>query len=204
MIIGKAQILTCPYCGQKKEVMSPVSANGNTYGQIVWSDNKAITPMQPKVSPVQKCPHCGKYYLMSRQKPEQGDSLSFENGELDYKELKEAWRMLKDAEYLTEDEKLGILILQVWAFNDEYTRGKENVAPKEEQDYINDILCMVIKMDRVDDLLKAELLRERGNFSEALNLLDSYPADNGFIEGMKKKFREDARTYETRPFIISR
>ena len=201
MIPGNAQILKCPYCGTKKEVLSLVS--GNTFRQVVWSDNKSIAPMLPKVSFVQKCPHCGKYYLLSRQKPEHGNTYSFEKGELNYKEIKEAWSMLKDTEDLTENERLSILIMQVWAFNDEYTRDKEGVAPKEEQDYIKDIIDMLIKLDRVDDLLKAELLRETGRFSDALDLLDNYMAENDFLEGLKNKFKEYALASETRPFIIN-
>ncbi len=201
MIPGNAQILTCPHCGTKKEVLSLVS--GNTFRQVVWSDNKSIAPMLPKVSFVQKCPHCGKYYLLSRQKPEHGNTYSFEKGELNYKEIKEAWTMLKDTEDLTENERLSILIMQVWAFNDEYTRDKEGAAPKEEQDYIKDIIDMLIKLDRVDDLLKAELLRETGRFSDALDLLDNYMAENDFLEGLKNKFKEYALDSETRPFIIN-
>ena len=159
--------------------------------------------MLRKVSFVQKCPHCGKYYLLSRQKPEHGNTYSFEKGELNYKEIKEAWTMLKDTEDLTENERLSILIMQVWAFNDEYTRDKEGAAPKEEQDYIKDIIDMLIKLDRVDDLLKAELLRETGHFSDALDLLNNYMAENDFLEGLKNKFKEYALDSETRPFIIN-
>ncbi len=201
MIPGNAQILTCPHCGTKKEVLSLVS--GNTFRQVVWSDNKSIAPMLPKVSFVQKRPHCGKYYLLSRQKPEHGNTYSFEKGELNYKEIKEAWTMLNDTEDLTENERLSILIMQVWAFNDEYTRDKEGAAPKEEQDYIKDIIDMLIKLDRVDDLLKAELLRETGRFSDALDLLDNYMAENEILEGLKNKFKKYALDSETRPFIIN-
>ena len=110
--------------------------------------------MLPKISFVQKCPHCGKYYLLSRQKPEHGNTYSFEKGELNYKEIKEAWTMLKDTEDLTENERLSILIMQVWAFNDDYTRGKEAAVPKEEQDNIKGIIDMLIKLDNIDDLLR--------------------------------------------------
>ena len=52
MNLGPARILTCPHCGAKKEVLSLLS--GNTFGQQVWSDNKTIAPMLPRVSFVQK------------------------------------------------------------------------------------------------------------------------------------------------------
>lgn len=202
MIPGNAQILTCPHCGTKKEVLSLLS--GNTFGQVVWSDCKSIAPMLPKVSFVQKCPHCGKYYLLSRQKPEYGNTHSSEKGELNYKEIKEAWSMLKDVEDLTENERLTILIMQVWAYNDEYTRGKDATAPKAEQDYFKEIVDMLIKLDSVDTLLKAELLRETGRFSDALDLLSNYSAENDYLERLIKKFREHVLSSDSRPFIVNR
>lgn len=197
---GYAQILTCPHCGTKKEVLSLIS--GNTFGQTLWSDNKTIAPMLPKVSFVQKCPHCGKYYLLSRQETEYGKTYSFELGELNYEETKEAWNMLKGTEHLTENEKLEILFMQVWTFNDSYTRKNDTTAPTDEQDYFKGIIELLIKLDNVDDLLKAELLREIGHFEEALELLNNYSAENDFLEGLKNRFIEHALASDTRPFII--
>ncbi len=176
--------------------------SGNTIGQTLWSDNKTIAPMLPKVSFVQKCPHCGKYYLLSRQETEYGKTYSFELGELNYEEIKEAWSMLKETEDLTENEKLNILIMQVWAFNDSYTRENETTAPKDEQAYIKGIIELLLKLDNVDDLLKAEFLRETGRFEEALELLKNYPAGNDFLEELKSRFKKHALASDTRPFII--
>ena len=58
---GYARIVYCPYCGEKKELLSLMS--GNTIGARYWSDLRMRAPMLPEVSPVQKCHHCGKYYL---------------------------------------------------------------------------------------------------------------------------------------------
>ena len=106
MMPGFAKILTCPKCGTKKEVLGYVS--GCTFGQTVWSDNKTITPLSHKVSFVQKCPVCGHYYLLSRQKPEYSQNGSNEQGELSYKEMKEAWHMFKDMPDLTDNEMLSL------------------------------------------------------------------------------------------------
>lgn len=67
MLPGNPQILTCPFCGSEKKIMSLMS--GNTFGAKYWSDNQRIAPMLPDISFVQKCPNCGKYMLLSRQKP---------------------------------------------------------------------------------------------------------------------------------------
>lgn len=196
MMPGFAKILTCPKCGTKKEVLGYVS--GCTFGQTVWSDNKTITPLSHKVSFVQKCPVCGHYYLLSRQKPEYSQNSSNEQGELSYKEMKEAWRMLKDMPDLTENEMLSILIMQVWAYNDEYTRHHGKSAPKEEQVYIAKIIDLLLNLDMVDDLLRAELLREAGRFKESLDILDDYPVNNSYIS----KCKDYSLAFNNRPFII--
>ena len=50
MTISNANIVTCPYCGAKKELMSLNSSNN--IGAQYWSDLKTIAPMDPKISPV--------------------------------------------------------------------------------------------------------------------------------------------------------
>lgn len=154
--------------------------------------------MRPVVSFLQKCPCCGHYYLLSRQKPEHGNKVSFEQGELSYKEIKEAWGQLKDIHDLTENEKLSILIMQVWAFNDEYTRYQSKTVPIEEQTYIKEIIDLLLNMDMVDDLLRAELLRETGRFKESLEVLDDYPINNPYITKCKEYSSESNMC----PFVI--
>lgn len=201
MLPGPAQILTCPYCGAHKEVLSLRS--GNTFGQEIWSDNKTIAPMLPRVSFVQKCPSCGGYYLMSRQKPKYGKKHSFEKGELSYFELKEAWNSLKSLPDLSEDELLSMLIMQVWAYNDEYARGNLNPIPSEEQLYIRNIIDKLLDLSCVDDLLKAEFLRETGRFEASMNLLDKYSTDDQFRQRLIQRLKEENRASNTSPFLIS-
>ena len=225
MLPGLGQILTCPHCGAHKEVLSLLS--GNTFGQEVWSDNKTIAPMLPRVSFVQKCPSCGGYFLMSRQKPKDGKESSFDKGDLSYHELKEAWRSLNDASCrpelygwsklkkacglsssknthpLTDDEKLTLLIMQVWAYNDEYTRETVKQIPPEEQQYICTIIEMLLNLDSVDNLLKAEFMREIGRFEESMSLLNKYSTDDQFLQKLIKRLKEENLASNTRPFLIS-
>ncbi len=83
MLPGNSRILTCPYCGKEKEVLSLIS--GNTFLAKNWSDGKTEAPMLPKVSSIQKCPHCGKYYLTYKQEVKMSkDSYSSELGTPDF------------------------------------------------------------------------------------------------------------------------
>lgn len=198
---GPAQILTCPHCGAKKEVLSLLS--GNTFGQQVWSDNKSIAPMLPKVSFVQKCPSCGGFYLMSRQTPEYGDDYSFELGELSYFETKEAWNSLKETLDLSEGERLTILFMLVWAYNDEFTRESAKPIIQEEQDFFHGIIDLLLESQQLDILLNAELLREAGRFEESRNLLNGYTPDDEFRKKLTEKLIERIQALDTQPFLIS-
>ena len=93
MMIGFSLVLTCPFCGTKKDVMSLMS--GNTFGARLWSDKKQDAPMCPEVSWVQKCPHCGKYYILSRKEfVSSKTTMSSDLGELSLQEAKEALAQL--------------------------------------------------------------------------------------------------------------
>ena len=201
MTLGYAKILTCPHCGGKKEVLSLNS--GNTFGQVVWSDSKSVAPMMPRVSFIQECPHCGKFFLMSRQtNGVRGEYPSFEKGILSYAKLKEAWKQISAMPDLTEDEKIMALFMQVWTFNDEYTRETKKEIPAEEHDYIVSVVDQIVAIDSVDNLLKAELLRETGRFEKAIELLDAYEAANDYREKLRKRYKEAAEARNTLPFVV--
>lgn len=90
MIPGPPKLVICPFCGAMKELMT--LASGNTIDTIYWSDLKVFAPMLPQVSPVQKCPHCGMYYLEHKQTSLMGCGRgSLECGKLNYPEWKEAY-----------------------------------------------------------------------------------------------------------------
>ena len=196
----KCLLLTCPYCGAKKAVVNRVF--GDSFSRTVWSDNKVIAPTQPKASFVQKCTACGSYYLLSQQTVEYSNGCSTESDELSYEEMKEAWSFVQKHRNLTENERLAMLIMQVWRFNDKYTRNGEVSIPNVEYKYIVGIIDQLLELDMVDDFLKAEMLRERGRFDEAIELFDKCFAGNSFLKDIKSKFKEYSLRSDTRPFVI--
>ena len=206
MILNNAEIVACPFCGKKKELLSLVS--GNTFGSILWSDGKQISPMLPKVSPVQKCPRCRKYYLYYKQPTKTADHESFTTGNLSYKEWKEAFVQLIAEPTLDDHDKSVIYMHLIQAFNDHYYRGpapaiytKESVPPEEEFRYIEKIIIEFIKSTEwkynSNLLLKAELYREIGDFSQCeqtlntidISCLDDY--ERNIFKGISQ--RVDAR-----------
>ena len=73
--------------------------------------------MLPHVSPVQKCPYCGKYYLEYKQKGREGDKHSSQLGTLSYPELKEAYyQFLEEMENSDEHKQVSLRTLYTFTF----------------------------------------------------------------------------------------
>ncbi len=165
--------------------------SGNTCGGTVWSDTRRIYPMLPEVSPIQKCPHCNRYYFIEQAKSHHGDnSFCLECGKLTFEELLDAREQMKS---------LTLAPMQRWvlnhqilmAFNDSYHRASNENTP------IPQVYDLLIKkvinelLDGIDaspdyDLFHAELLREIGRFEEAREILlkHSCPQDEWVVNAM--------------------
>ena len=176
MKVNNAKIFTCPFCGAKKELLSLRS--GNSFRPALWSDGKQITPLLPQVSPIQKCPDCGKYYILHKQKAERSNTPSFETGDLSYEEWKEAYAQFHNTPKLNWKDKYIIRISMIQAFNDRYHRGtapliytESTIPPKEESAFIinviNEFIHGLKSTDPLDMILKAELYREAGLFEQS-------------------------------------
>jgi hypothetical protein len=76
--------------------------------------------------------------------------------------------------------------MQVWAFNDEYSRTEVKPIPSEEQSYIISIIDTLLAQNEMDDLIKAEFLRESGRFEESVALLNNYITDDEFLKKISK------------------
>lgn len=209
MIPGPANILSCPFCGGEKEVMSLVS--GNTFGGTVWSDTRREYPMLPEVSPIQQCPHCKKYYFLEQAKrkhskdPESGMRGFGELGKLSYLELKDAKKQM---------ELLSLTKMQRWilnhqlfmAYNDSFRRQPETVAflPSEEDEafYHHAIEELLDGIDQSSDyeLFHAELLRETGCFEEAKEVLYRHKSeeDRWVVDAMLRHINDK----DTMPFLL--
>ena len=209
MIPGPANILSCPFCGGEKEVMSLVS--GNTCGGTVWSDTRREYPMLPEVSPIQQCPHCKKYYFIEQAKREyskdpESEMRSFMKlGNLSFNELKEA---------INQMEAFSLSKMQRWilnhqffmAYNDAFRRRPETKAfPPSKEDEA--LYKQVIKelLDGIDhsadyELFHAELLRETGRFEEAKEVLFRHKSedDKWVVDAMLRHINDE----DTMPFLL--
>lgn len=204
MIPGPANVLSCPFCGGEKEVMSLLS--GNTFRGTVWSDTRREYPMLPEVSPIQQCPHCKKYYFVEQAKHKYNNKKeSFELGNLSFLQLRDAKCQMAD---------ISLAKMQRWilnheyfmAYNDAFRRYPETVAfPPSEEDEAFYQQVIVELLDGIDqsadyELFHAELLRETGRFEEARKVLSRHTneEDKWVVDAMLRHINEG----DTMPFLL--
>jgi len=184
MTPGKPQILTCPFCGAKKEIMT--LASGNTFGAEFWSDNKQIAPMLPEISLVQKCPKCGKYYIRTRQNVVYSEKgWCFEKGTLSFGEMKEAFHQLQEQGFENEKEEINIRMMLHHAYNDYYYRNDDtHIVNEEDRKLFHENGLWLIKNLITDNVMKAEFYREIGEMEAAKSILDSIHVEDDFLKNI--------------------
>lgn len=206
MIPGNSRIITCPYCGEEKEIMSLVS--GNTFGAKLWSDNKRIAPMLPEISLVQKCPKCGKYYVTSRQEVKYAEEgWSSEKGLLSFPEMKDAYAQISSEGFENEKEEANIRMMLHHAFNDFYYRNntdKDIIVSEEDARIFKENGKWLIENLIYDNVLKAEFYREIGDFTRASMTLEKAEAKDEFLKSIVDKIKMHIENKDTRVFLLNR
>ena len=207
MIPGPPELLKCPFCGDEKKVLTLLT--GNTLQGQQWSDTRSFYPMFPQVSPIQKCPSCGKYYFTKDAKRRLSNEVDdiftetgaptydicTETGALTYEELKMA--AIQFGEKLRKRDKRTLDLLLLWAYNDKFNRENMmiTVAPREDQEYVNSVLDELLTIGNTNKIVKAEYLRELGRYDDAIALLDKCHPKKDFqvkiVERMKSYAKEN-------------
>jgi len=203
MLLASAKILICPFCKGEKPVLEPLF--GHSLGGTLWSDTKTIYPAMPEISMVQRCPHCGKYYFAFNVESKEGDADSDDQGNLTYEQIKEAINQY-DQVVLEQEDEITLRLLFVQIYNDTFQR--EGVAHEAQQTAADKALLrkQVLRLlqiwDNAEDLLRAELYREIGEFEQAAKILDAQTLDQPFMHYMVSQMRQLAESGQTQAFLI--
>ena len=202
MMPGNPQILICPFCGTEKQIMSIIS--GNTFGAELWSDNKQIAPMLPEISYVQKCPHCGKYYITGRQEVKYAkDGYSLEKGLLTYPEMKEAFIQLSEEGFLNEKEEINVRMMLHHAYNDYFYRTEEKkVISEEDKTLFHENGLWLINNLITDSVMKAEFYREIGEIDTAKSIIDSITVEDEFLKRIVTAIKERLKVNNCQVFKV--
>ena len=206
MQLGLPKIVRCPFCGRDKKLLGLRS--GNNFGADEWSDQKVIAPMLPRVSFVQKCHKCGRYYLLSRQKERYArKGFCFYLGTLNYAEMVEAFHQLAAEGFENIKEECRVRVLLLHTFNDEFMReeSRRNNTPEQpsetERQLMDQNIHWLIENWASNDLIKAELYREAGHMEKALELLETFEcAEGGFRSLVKDEIIRRAKANDQTVF----
>ena len=195
MLPAHSSLLRCPHCGAKKEVLQLMS--GNTIGATLWSDAKQIAPMLPRVSHIQRCPTCGKYFFYTQEvKVGTSDCYGGGTGDLPLEYLKQALDQLQP----TGDDESALRFYILWAFNDRYGDMEQSDIPVDEWEYHVDNVHHLVRMD-IDSMFRAELYREIGDFEQAIQVLQSLEvADN--IKDFYRQLLQQAQQHNRKVFVL--
>ncbi len=93
--------------------------SGNTFGGEYWSDGREVLPMWIFISPVQKCPRCGRYAFL-KDWEECGSASTYmksSTGHLPYPMLKVAAKALLPVD---KDLEVALRLELLWGYNDLY------------------------------------------------------------------------------------
>ena len=198
MTPGGSIIFSCPHCGRKKSLLAILS--GNTFGSILWSDNKMIAPMLPRPSYIQKCNNCGQYYTLGFLDSERNEEECFDLGELNYQQTKEAIYQMEKNGFINFEDELNVRINFIQSYNDEYSRKNKHPSDEDRILFMKNIHILVDsalwpKNEIFTMALKAEYLREIGDFERAIDIISHLPTskidfENEYIRLVKEKIIE--------------
>ena len=186
MIPGPDQIIACPKCKGLAKYMTLVS--GNTFGARVWTDGKQVAPMLPRPPAVVKCRHCGEcYWLAEAQELGTVDRWGGEG-----QQVNPAWAAVEEVQEPTEEEyyrafekglatspeqERNLRVLAWWRRNDAFRdaprapAGGDPSAPGPWRKNLQALAHLFHEGGENDSLMKAEVLRELGDFASAKQVL---------------------------------
>jgi hypothetical protein len=200
MIPGPIYIYKCPHCGNILRNDSLLS--GNTFGAKRYSDGRIIAPMLSENPDLTKCKQCHTFFWLSKL---------IEIGSIDYSARKERtnisyeWRYAKNAEFLNisdyfkalaqglaenKGEEIYIRKKIWWAYNDRI-RNSENIFKSKNDekrwaDNVNKLLALLDKTNVNEQIMRAEIHRNLGNFEQCIEILQSIDKDLGWVTEILK------------------
>jgi hypothetical protein len=181
------QVAACPHCQglAKYRTIQP----GNSVGTRIWTDGRRIAPMRPSPPAVVQCRHCAESYWLTEAK----EIGTIRIGGEDPGAEKSAW---KEAEYVVEASEEGyytaleaklardralekVLRTFVWWRGNNADRecapeeeGTETAYPEAFRSNLTALTLLFNVKSTGERIMKAEAMRELGEYEEALELLN--------------------------------
>jgi hypothetical protein len=165
--------------------------SGNTFGAVLYSDGKQVAPMLPATPPpVVKCAHCnGVYWASDAQEMGTLDDEDFDTRVASRQSVEHIVMPTDEELYAAIDVGMAtsaelekeLRILAWWTWNDRF-RDDDALAPNQPEQLSagsrRNLEALTALLDEVEPgtaLLKAEALRQLGEFGRAKELLRKIP-----------------------------
>lgn len=191
MLPGPTIVRQCGKCGHFLKEYTLLS--GNTCGARYWTDGKCDAPMLPDLPSLAKCPHCRALIWIDEQEKiferdlfEPAASGGDNKESRDKGRHKEIWRVAKmikcpsKSDYFRflrtsmgkPEKEIYVRIRAWWAGNDPRRKSASpTLLSKAERDNLATLTGLLDGDDENDRIMKAEALRELGDFVGAGELL---------------------------------
>jgi hypothetical protein len=192
----------CPHC--KAHVVQEDTLSGNTIGAKYYTDGKREAKMLPDHPALAKCPVCGGLFWVE-EAPEVG--MGFDAAEGKQKVLAPSENEMLNflaSQGLPKDQEIYLRMSCWWKANDSW-RWLPNPKPVFSEIQVKNLEALSALFDESEPnqrILKAEIARELGRFSECLLLLSyQFGDDYAFATGFIKKLAE-IRERAVKPFDL--
>jgi hypothetical protein len=183
---GPTLIKKCPHC--LTLIKQDTTGSGNTFGATYWTDGKIEAPMLPEHFELVLCSHCEEPIWIDEldviAKIDRSTVVADDFKEADYCTEPFFGQYIKiiESQKLNFEKEKYIRIRSWWDKNDR-RRRVPRVSPQEAAN-LEALADMLGEVDAQDLIMKAELMRELGRYSEALLLLNKIKDDN-FLESVE-------------------
>lgn len=197
MMIAGSNYYPCPHCGAEKKLIALLS--GNSCGATHWSDGYSHYPWLRNLSPVLLCEKCGQFFFTNYSKSRFAEKdYTNDTGHLDAFDSYYAIKALFFG--ATPDQKEMLCMNFIHQYNEAFMRPDKPFFPPMDEDRarFNEILHLTILLHEEDDLMKAELLREAGDFKQCIVMLDRV----GRNRDIAAQIRERAENEDSRVFVL--
>ena len=212
MKLGPNQIVACPHCGALAHYRTLVS--GNTLGAEGWTDGRQYAPMMVEPPAVVRCHACATCYwladakevgVVARDPPWKGP-------------VPEAWEKAPEVREPSADEYLDAIemglakdevqerslrLMAWWRANDSARdwRHAAEVTPASPDGFrrnLERLLDLLTDDNDNDRLMRAEALRELGEFATAKKALREVSAELGWVVAQIRRYctAKDTRVHK--------
>ena len=162
--------------------------SGNTFGARVWTDGKQVAPMLPHPPAVVKCRNCAECYWLAETK----EVGTVEQWEGEDRQVDPAWAAAQEVQEPAEEEYYQILekglavaglqernlrVFASWRRNDAFRDAPEaqaggiTTAVGTCRQNLEALASLLDEVNEDDRLMRAEVLRELGEFESAKDVL---------------------------------